>query len=174
MERDKKIHVFQNKVSIVIIKKGSIFFSPFFSGFAGAWNKSWISINTTSEGRWLKYTEELYSSVEIDLKKVKNLTLVKDVKNLAAPLSHNLPILVLDCPDRSLYLQSSAEKVRKNMYLPIVILRIFQSNIQRVSISGIMDELFVQKNVKLLQALSMICQFPNFLFKGNYDIERNH
>jgi len=80
------------------------------TGFAGTWNKSWISINTTHEGRWLKYTEELYSSVEIDLKKVKNLTLVKDVKNLAAPLSHNLPILVLDCPDRSLYLQSSAEK----------------------------------------------------------------
>ena len=94
-------------------------FSPFLSGFAGTWNKSWISINTTSEGRWLKYTEELYTSVEIDLKKVKNLTLVKDVKNLAAPLSHNLPILVLDCPDRSLYLQSSAEKVRKNVYLPM-------------------------------------------------------
>ena len=48
--------------------------------------------------------------MQIDLKKIKNLTLVKDVKNLAAPLSHNLPILVLDCPDRSLYLQSSAEK----------------------------------------------------------------
>ena len=78
-------------------------------GFAGTWNKSWISVDT-SEGRSLKYTEELYSTVEIDLKKIKNLTLVKDVKNLAAPLSHNLPILVLDCPDRSLYLQSSAEK----------------------------------------------------------------
>ena len=165
---------FKIKFQQQLSKKVLYFFSPFLSGFAGAWNKSWISINTTSEGRWLKYTEELYSSVEIDLKKVKNLTLVKDVKNLAAPLSHNLPILVLDCPDRSLYLQSSAEKVRKNMYLPIVISRIFQSNIQRVSISGIMDELFVQKNVKLLQALSMICQFPNFSFKGNYDIERNH
>ena len=118
MERDKKnTYVLQNKVSIAIIKKGSIFFSPFLLGFAGAWNKSWISINTTSEGRWLKYTEELYNSVEIDLKKVKNLTLVKDVKNLAAPLSHNLPILVLDCPDRSLYLQSSAEKVRKKYVL---------------------------------------------------------
>ena len=99
-------------VSLANKKKSSYFF-PFFPGFAGTWNKSWISINTTHEGRWLKYTEELYTSVEIDLKKVKNLTLVKDVKNLAAPLSHNLPILVLDCPDRSLYLQSSAEKVRK-------------------------------------------------------------
>ena len=86
------------------------FFKTKIIGFAGTWNKSWISIDTTREGRWLKYTEELYNSIEIDLKKIKNLTLVKDVKNLAAPLSHNLPILVLDCPDRSLYLQSSAEK----------------------------------------------------------------
>ena len=93
---------FQNKWTFLFITK--------IIGFAGTWNKSWISIDTTREGRWLKYTEELYNSIEIDLKKIKNLTLVKDVKNLAAPLSHNLPILVLDCPDRSLYLQSSAEK----------------------------------------------------------------
>ena len=115
----KNKNILQSKVSIFSnYQKRGFIFSPFLSGFAGTWNKSWISINTTSEGRWLKYTEELYTSVEIDLKKVKNLTLVKDVKNLAAPLSHNLPILVLDCPDRSLYLQSSAEKVRNGSLLP--------------------------------------------------------
>ena len=82
------------------------------TGFAGTWSKSWISIDASKEGRWLKYTEEIYndSTVQIDLKKIKNLTLVKDVKNLAAPLGHNLPVLVLDCLDRSLYLQSQAEK----------------------------------------------------------------
>ena len=85
------------------------------TGFAGTWAKSWIHIDTKKEGRWLKYTEEMYNSVQIDLKKIKNLTLVKDVKNLAAPLSHNLPILVLDCLDRSLYLQSSSEREAINL-----------------------------------------------------------
>ena len=44
------------------------------------------------------------------MKKIKNLTWVRDVKNLATPLSQNLPVLVMDCLDRSLYVQSPSQK----------------------------------------------------------------
>jgi hypothetical protein len=106
----------------------------------------------------------LYSSVEIDLKKVKNLTLVKDVKNLAAPLSHNLPILVLDCPDRSLYLQSSAEKVRKKYVLYLMQFHEFFKATFSVSISGIMDELFVQKKCQTVASVKYDSSISHFFY----------
>ena len=90
------------------------------TGFAGIWHKSWISLeyfednssnsNSSKKLSHLKYTEDLGLNHSVDLKKVKNLTLVKEVKNLATPLSHNLPVLVLDCLDRSLYIQSLSQK----------------------------------------------------------------
>ena len=89
------------------------------TGFAGIWHKSWISLeyfednssnSNSKKVSHLKYTEDLGLNHSVDLKKVKNLTLVKEVKNLATPLSHNLPVLVLDCLDRSLYIQSLSQK----------------------------------------------------------------
>ena len=79
------------------------------TGFAGIWHKSWLSIDHWSNCT-LKYTEDYDNVEEVSLKKIKNITLVKDVKNLAAPISQTLPILVIDCLDRSLYLQCHAEK----------------------------------------------------------------
>ncbi len=80
------------------------------TGFAGQWHKSWISLCR----RQLQYTcapEELFETHGIDLKKVKNVTLVREVKNLVEnPASSHLPVLVVDCLDRSLYLQSTSEK----------------------------------------------------------------
>ena len=82
-----------------------------FAGFAGIWHKSWISLELDSNThRCLKYTEDFDLHHEVDLKKVKNLTLVREVKNLATPLSQNLPVLVVDCMDRSLYIQSPSQK----------------------------------------------------------------
>lgn len=54
----------------------------------------------------MKYAHEAAESV--DLKKIKNITLVKDIKNLNAPVS--TPVMVVDFIDRSLYLQTLHEK----------------------------------------------------------------
>lgn len=74
--------------------------------FAGEWTHSWISLR----GRHFYYTlkEDHEDAEYVDLKKIKNLTLVKDIKNLNAPDS--MPVLVVDFIDRSLYLQTLHEK----------------------------------------------------------------
>ena len=74
--------------------------------FAGHWHQSWISLR----GRNFHYTlKEDGSEEEVDLKRTKNITLVKDIKNLNAP-EQAVPVLVVDMTDRSLYLQCRSEK----------------------------------------------------------------
>ena len=80
------------------------------TGFAGIWHKTWISLELSSSSPRLKYIEDFELTHDVDMKKVKNLTLVREVKNLSTPLSHNLPVLVMDCLDRSLYIQSPSKK----------------------------------------------------------------
>ena len=74
------------------------------TGFAGEWCVSWLTLNYSS--RMLTYTSNDvdHHDNSLDLKKVKNVTVVKNGKNLAAPDS-SLPVLVIDATDRSLYLQ---------------------------------------------------------------------
>ena len=74
------------------------------TGFAGEWCVSWITL--TYSNRTLTYTstEANHHDNMLDLKKVKNVTVVKNGKNLAAPES-SLPVLVVDATDRSIYLQ---------------------------------------------------------------------
>ena len=78
------------------------------TGFAGEWNTAWICIS----GHVLRYTstdvDQLQTMEELNLKKITNITLVKDVKNLQAPES--FPVLVIDYVDRSLYLMPVCEK----------------------------------------------------------------
>ena len=78
------------------------------TGFAGEWSTSWVCIS----GNTLVYTPidgaAFHSVEELNLKKVTNVTLVKDVKNLQAP--EQFPVLVIDYVDRSLYLMPICEK----------------------------------------------------------------
>ena len=78
------------------------------TGFAGDWKTSWICVS----GHVLQYTstdiDEFQTMEELNLKKITNITLVKDVKNLQAPQS--FPVLVIDYVDRSLYLMPVCEK----------------------------------------------------------------
>ena len=69
--------------------------------FGGEWHQSWISL----KGNFFFYTLKHEDAPErVDLKKVKNVTLIKDIKNLNAP--ENVAVLVVDFTDRSLYLQA--------------------------------------------------------------------
>ncbi len=74
------------------------------SMFAGKWYVSWLSLR----GRFLHYSpkegEEDQSENVVDLKKIKNVTLVREVKNLNA-MESSLPAVVVDFVDQSLYLQ---------------------------------------------------------------------
>ena len=78
------------------------------TGFAGEWSTSWICVSTST----LRYTptgeDSFHSMEELNLKKVTNVTLVKDVKNLQTP--EPFPVLVIDYVDRSLYLMPVCEK----------------------------------------------------------------
>ena len=78
------------------------------TGFAGDWKTSWICVS----GHVLQYTstdiDEFQTMEELNLKKITNITLVKDVKNLQAPQA--FPVLVIDYVDRSLYLMPVCEK----------------------------------------------------------------
>lgn len=77
--------------------------------FAGDWNLSWISLHGT---KFVYTVKDEVDAQEVDLRKAKNITLVKDVKNLNAP--ENCPVLVVDFIDRSLYLQCRHEKESLN------------------------------------------------------------
>lgn len=74
------------------------------TGFAGEWTVSWLTLNYTN--RTLTYTSSDVNHDEnmLNLKKIKNVTVVKNGKNLSAPDS-SLPVLVIDATDRSIYLQ---------------------------------------------------------------------
>ena len=78
------------------------------TGFAGEWSTSWVCVSDNI----LQYTptdEETFLIMEeLNLKKVTNVTLVKDVKNLQAP--EPFPVLVIDYVDRSLYLMPVCDK----------------------------------------------------------------
>ena len=78
------------------------------TGFAGDWKTSWICVS----GHVLQYTstdiDEFQTMEELNLKKITNITLVRDVKNLQAPQA--FPVLVIDYVDRSLYLMPVCEK----------------------------------------------------------------
>eukprot|EP00094_Tigriopus_californicus_P000706 TCALIF_00684-PA protein Name:"Similar to Arap2 Arf-GAP with Rho-GAP domain, ANK repeat and PH domain-containing protein 2 (Mus musculus)" AED:0.13 eAED:0.13 QI:0/0.6/0.5/0.83/0.8/0.66/6/1747/1221 len=74
--------------------------------FAGEWHPSWISLR----GPFFYYGLKDEDTMErIDLKKTKNVTLVKETKNLNAP-EFGAPVIVVDFVDRSLYLQARHEK----------------------------------------------------------------
>ncbi len=78
--------------------------------FAGEWHQSWISLRGSHDFYYtVKETEGGPGEEKVDLKRTKNVTLVKEIKNLGAPES-NLPVLVVDLIDRSLYMQSRSEK----------------------------------------------------------------
>ena len=78
------------------------------NGFANPWTTSWVCVSDNL----LRYTpadeNDFYTMEEMNLKKVTNVTLVKDVKNLQAPAT--FPVLVIDYVDRSLYLMPICEK----------------------------------------------------------------
>jgi hypothetical protein len=67
---------------------------------------SWLTLNYGH--RSLSYTchddPADFSDNVVDLKKIKNVTVVRNGKNLSAPES-SLPVLVVDATDRSIYLQ---------------------------------------------------------------------
>ncbi len=77
--------------------------------FAGEWQVSWIALKGTSF--LYQATPDVGEDLmeEVDLKKTKNVTLVRDIKNLSV-LEPSVPVLVVDFADRSLYLQSRSEK----------------------------------------------------------------
>ncbi len=88
------------------------------SMFAGDWHVSWIALRGSDflyqaapdgGGSAIGLDGEEHELESVDLKKTKNVTLVKDVKNLSV-LEPSLPVLVVDFTDRSLYLQSRSEK----------------------------------------------------------------
>lgn len=76
--------------------------------FAGEWNHSWIAVRGTD----FIYTTsgDVEELEQVNLKKIKNLTLVKEIKNLNAPDPSGTPVLVVDFIDRSLYIQTRSEK----------------------------------------------------------------
>lgn len=82
--------------------------------FAGEWHQSWISLRGIN-GFYYTLGGDTGAAAsggvaeKVDLKKTKNVTLVKEIKNLNAPDS-GVPVLVVDLIDRSLYLQSKSEK----------------------------------------------------------------
>ena len=90
-----------SSTSVDVIKVGWLFLK---SMFAGEWRKSFVA----ASGNRLVYDDD-DDIQSADLKKVKNVTLVKDVKNLN-PKADATPVLVVDFIDRSLYLQSPREK----------------------------------------------------------------
>ncbi len=80
------------------------------TGFAGEWCVSWLTL--TYNNRSLTYTssETDHHDNILDLKKIKNLTVIKNGKNLSAP-DPSLPVLVVDATDRSLYFQVHKFKI---------------------------------------------------------------
>ena len=78
--------------------------------FAGEWQQSWISLRGPHDLYYtLKESDGGPSEERVDLKRTKNVTLVREIRNLEAPFS-TVPVLVVDLIDRSLYLQSRNEK----------------------------------------------------------------
>ena len=78
------------------------------TGFAGEWKTSWICLQDRSLCYNSSEAIEFEAMDELDLKKITNVTLVKDVKNLQAP--EPFPVLVIDYIDRSLYLMPVCER----------------------------------------------------------------
>ena len=78
------------------------------TGFAGEWATNWVVVNDGYDGRRrISYLDHM-EWVHLDLKKIKTLSLVKDVKNLQAPFQY--PVIVIDAIDRSLYLMVTKER----------------------------------------------------------------
>ena len=82
------------------------------TGFAGEWSTGWVCVSDLSL-RYTSLNDDQFQNLcvtmeELNLKKVTNVTLVKDVKNLQAP--EPFPVLVIDYVDRSLYLMPVCAK----------------------------------------------------------------
>ena len=77
-------------------------------GFAADWELSWLSLSN----RHLCYQTPDSRDIEnIDLKKLKDMFIRKDSKNLAVPKGFSKhPVLVCDFNDRSLYILVGAER----------------------------------------------------------------
>ena len=78
-------------------------------GFAADWELSWLSLSN----RHLCYTtlDSGEKTEDIDLKKLKDMSIRKDSKNLSVPTHFSKhPVLVCDFHDRSLYILVGAER----------------------------------------------------------------
>ena len=78
-------------------------------GFAADWEVSWLSLSN----RHLCYTtrDSGQNTEDIDLKKLKDMSIRKDSKNLSPPVHFSKhPVLVCDFNDRSLYILVGAER----------------------------------------------------------------
>ena len=78
-------------------------------GFAADWELSWLSLSN----RHLCYTtlDSGEKTEDIDLKKLKDMSIRKDSKNLSVPAHFSKhPVLVCDFNDRSLYILVGAER----------------------------------------------------------------
>ena len=78
-------------------------------GFAADWELSWLSLSN----RHLCYTtlDSGQNTEDIDLKKLKDMSIKKDNKNLSVPTHFSKhPVLVCDFNDRSLYILVGAER----------------------------------------------------------------
>jgi hypothetical protein len=73
--------------------------------FAGEWSTAWIALRDSNLS--YLFSEQETATEYIDLKKTKNVTLVREIRNLNAPDSS--PVLVIDFVDRALYLQCKHE-----------------------------------------------------------------
>ena len=74
--------------------------------FAGEWRRSFMAMVGKELVYELDSTHPHGDDFEVaELKKAKNVTLVKEVKNLHPPLQDVNAVLVVDFIDRSLYLQ---------------------------------------------------------------------
>ena len=78
-------------------------------GFAADWEVSWLSL----ANRHLCYTtrDSGEKTEDIDLKKLKDMSIRKDSRNLSPPTHFSKhPVLVCDFNDRSLYILVGAER----------------------------------------------------------------
>jgi len=75
--------------------------------FSGQWQPAWLALD--DDQLVLLATQDALEDERLSLKWVKNVTMVKDAKNLQPP-DASLPVLVVDFVDRSLYLHTDAEK----------------------------------------------------------------
>ena len=99
------------------------------SGFAADWQLSWLSLSS----RRLCYQTPDNSVIEnIDLKKLKDMFIRKDSKNLMVPKGFSKhPVLVCDFNDRSLYILVGAERETGTWRDNIEVIAFNNSNVLR-------------------------------------------